>query len=186
MSRIGNAPITVSKEVAVTRDGDTLVVKGPKGELRLTIPNGISITVAGDTVTVARKHNDKPSRAVHGALRAIISNMVAGVTKGWSRVLELSGVGYRASVSGANLVLSVGFSHLITITPPSGITFGVNEGKIMITGIDKQQVGQMAANIRAVKKPEPYKGKGIKYEGEHIRKKAGKAKAVGGAPGATK
>lgn len=184
MSRIGNAPITVSKEVVVTRDGDTLVVKGPKGELRLTIPMGISITVAGDTVTVARKHNDKPSRAVHGALRAIISNMVAGVTKGWSRVLELSGVGYRASVSGANLVLSVGFSHLVTIVPPSGITFGVNEGKIMITGIDKQQVGQMAANIRAVKKPEPYKGKGIKYEGEHIRKKAGKAKAVGGAPGA--
>ena len=186
MSRIGNAPITINKDISASLDGSTFVVKGPKGELRLAVPEGITVAVTADTVTVARKHNDKPSRAVHGALRAIISNMVAGVTKGWSRVLELSGVGYRASMSGANLVLSVGFSHSVTITPTSGITFTVSENKITITGIDKQQVGQMAANIRRLKKPEPYKGKGIKYEGEHIRKKAGKAKAVGGAPGATK
>lgn len=184
MSRIGKAPISIDKEVTVASDGKLLLVKGPKGELRLILPKGITVTVVDSTVTVTRKHNDKPSRAIHGALRAIISNMAIGVTKGWSRVLELSGVGYRANVTGANLVLSVGFSHQVTIVPPAGITFVSSEGKITITGIDKQLVGQMAANIRAVKKPEPYKGKGIKYEGEHIRKKAGKAKAVGGAPGA--
>lgn len=184
MSRIGNQPIIVPKEVTVSVDGMEAVVKGPKGELRMTIPGGIAVALHGDNLEVTRKHNDKPTRALHGALRAILANMIEGTTRGWTRTLELSGVGYRASVNGANLVLSVGFSHQVTIIPPAGITFTATESKITITGIDKQQVGQVSADIRAVKKPEPYKGKGIKYEGEHVRKKAGKAKAVGGAPGA--
>jgi len=164
MSRIGNAVIIIPKEATVSVDGKTAVVKGPRGELHLTIPMGIVIHVSGDNLEVTRKHNDKPTRALHGALRAILANMIAGVTRGWTRTLELSGVGYRASVSGANLVLSVGFSHQVTIVPRTGITFTATEGK----------------------KPEPYKGKGIRYEGEYVRKKAGKTKAVGGAPGAAK
>jgi large subunit ribosomal protein L6 len=184
MSRIGNAPITVVKEVAITQEGNVLVARGPKGELRSVVPVGIEVKINGETIEVARKHNDKPTRALHGAMRANIANMIVGVTKGWTRVLEMTGVGYRANLSGANLVLSVGFSHQVTITPPTGITFAAADGKITISGIDKQRVGQIASDIRAVKKPEPYKGKGIKYEGERIRKKAGKAKAVGGAPGA--
>lgn len=186
MSRIGNAPIEVPKEASAIVEADTLVVNGPKGELRMMIPKIIAFTVEGNTIAVSRKHNDKPSRAAHGALRAIASNMITGVTTGWTKTLELTGVGYRAALSGANLVLSVGFSHQVTIVPPKGITFATTESKITVSGIDKQQVGQIAADIRAVKKPEPYKGKGIKYQGEHIRKKAGKAKAAGGAPGATK
>jgi large subunit ribosomal protein L6 len=184
MSRIGNAPITVAKEATITLDGSTLVVKGPKGELKMTVPMGVVVEVKDGIATVTRKHNDKATRALHGAIRAAVFNMVEGVTKGWTRTLEMSGVGYRANLSGANLVLSVGFSHQVTITPPEGITFATADGKITISGIDKQHVGQIAAKIRGVKKPEPYKGKGIKYEGERIRKKAGKAKAVGGAPGA--
>ena len=186
MSRIGNAQINVPKEVTVTRDGDTIVVKGTKGELRTVIPAGLSVSIDGSTVDISRKNNDKPKRALHGYLRAVLANSITGVSKGWTRTLELSGVGYRANISGANLVLSVGFSHQVTVEPPPGIAFAVNENKIIISGFDKQVVGQTAASIREIKKPEPYKGKGIKYENEHIRKKAGKAKAVGGAPGAAK
>lgn len=184
MSRIGNAIITISKDVTVTQGADEFVVKGPKGEIRIPAPKNLTVTIAGDTVSVARAHHDKASKSLHGYLRAVLANAVTGVTKGWTRTLELSGVGYRASMSGANVVLSVGFSHQVTITPPPGISFTVTENKINVIGIDRQAVGQTAAKIREVKKPEPYKGKGIKYEGEHIRKKAGKAKAVGGAPGA--
>lgn len=184
MSRIGNAPVTVPKDATVTVSDGSVVVKGAKGELRLVIPVKIKVSVDESIVTVSRIHNDKPSRALHGFVRASIANMVEGVTKGWTKVLELSGVGYRANLNGVNLVLSVGFSHQVTFAPPTGITFAVEEGKIAITGIDKQAVGQIAATIREIKKPEPYKGKGIKYAGEHVRKKAGKAKAVGGAPGA--
>ena len=129
MSRIGNAVIIIPKEATVSVDGKTAVVKGPRGELHLTIPMGIVIHVSGDNLEVTRKHNDKPTRALHGALRAILANMIAGVTRGWTRTLELSGVGYRASVSGANLVLSVGFSHQVTIVPRTGITFTATEGK---------------------------------------------------------
>jgi large subunit ribosomal protein L6 len=186
MSRIGNAIITIPKEVTITQEGDMMVVKGPKGELRYSIPYGLSVEINDSILTVKRANNDKPKRALHGYLRATLSNAVTGVTKGWTRILELSGVGYRSALSGVNLVLTIGFSHPVTIVPPTGITFSVNEGKIMISGVDKQSVGQVAASIREIKKPEPYKGKGIKYEGEHIRKKAGKAKAVGGAPGAAK
>ncbi len=144
------------------------------------------MTRDGETIKIGRRHNDKPSKSLHGYLRATLANAITGVTKGWTRTLELSGVGYRASVSGVNLVLTIGFSHPVTIEPPSGISFTVNESKIIVSGIDRQAVGQMAASIREKKKPEPYKGKGIKYEGEHIRKKAGKAKAVSGAVGGAK
>lgn len=184
MSRIGNAPIIIPKDVTVMVAAHEVNVSGAKGQLKVGIPDGITVSQEGDVLTVSRKNNDKPKRALHGYVRANLSNAVDGVSKGWTKTLELSGVGYRANLSGANLVLSVGFSHQVTIIPPKGIAFAVNEGKIVISGVDKQEVGQTAAKIRAVKEPEPYKGKGIKYEGEHIRKKAGKAKAVGGAPGA--
>ena len=184
MSRIGNATIVLPKEVTVIKDGDVVVIKGPKGEIRLPMSPVITFILEGDTVRLEIVHHDKASKSLHGYMRAAIYNAVVGVTRGWTRTLELAGVGYRATVTGVNLVLSVGFSHQVTIAPPAGITFTVNENKILVTGIDRQVVGQTAAIIRDVKKPEPYKGKGIKYEGEYIRKKAGKAKAVGGAPGA--
>lgn len=183
MSRIGNAIITISKDVTVTNESNTCVVKGPKGTLSLPVSDRVRVVLEGDVIRVERKHNDKDSRALHGYTRAVLANAVIGVTKGWTKTLELSGVGYRATLSGTNLVLSVGFSHQVTITPPEGITFQVVEGKIVVSGIDRQLVGHVASKVREVKKPEPYKGKGIKYEGEYIRKKAGKAKAAGGAPG---
>ena len=184
MSRIGNAPIHISHDITVTVDGYGVVVKGPKGELTTQIPAGIIVEKINDDIQVGRKSED--ARAIHGYVRAKLFGDIIGVTKGWSKTLELSGVGYRANLSGASLVLTVGFSHPVTIVPPAGITFSVVEGKVVISGIDKHLVGQVAANIRGVKKPEPYKGKGISYSGEHIRKKAGKAaKAVGGTAGAS-
>jgi large subunit ribosomal protein L6 len=186
MSRIGNAIIIIPKEATITKNGNTLAVKGAKGELQFDIPYGLSVEMKESELHVVCKTGDKARRALHGYFRAVLANAVEGVTKGWTKTLELSGVGYRATVEGVNLVLTIGFSHPVTIVPPAGISFAVNEGKIVISGIDKQAVGQTAASIREIKKPEPYKGKGIKYEGEHIRKKAGKAKAVGGAPGAAK
>lgn len=185
MSRIGNAIIVVPKEATVSVDGTQVSVKGPKGELSMQMPFRVSMKMADGNIEIERKGNDKPTRALHGYVRANLANLITGVTKGWTKTLELSGVGYRAAITGVNLTLNLGFSHPVTIAPPSGIQFAVTEGKVVISGVDKQLVGQTAAIIRAVKKPEPYKGKGIKYQGEHIRKKAGKAaKAVGGAPGA--
>ena len=181
MSRIGNASLTISKDVTLTIEGDTVLVKGTKGTITVPVPKQVSIVQDGETVRVERKHNDKTSKALHGYMRAVLSNAIIGVTKGWTKTLELSGVGYRANLSGANLVLSVGFSHQVTVNPPAGITFQVVEGKIVISGIDKQEVGQVAAKVREIRKPEPYKGKGIKYEGERVRRKAGKAKATGSA-----
>jgi len=186
MSRIGNAIITIPKEVTIAKDGNTLVVKGPKGELSYAIPYGLSVNMGDATLEVVCKSSDKAKKALHGYMRAELANAVTGVTKGWTKTLELSGVGYRSVVEGTNLVLTIGFSHPVVVTPSPGIAFSVNEGKIVVSGIDKQKVGQTAASIREIKKPEPYKGKGIKYVGEYIRKKAGKAKAVGGAPGAAK
>jgi large subunit ribosomal protein L6 len=143
------------------------------------------VNIVDGKIEVKRSGNDKPTKALHGYVRANLDNLITGVTKGWTRVLELSGVGYRAAVTGANLTLNLGFSHPVTVVPPEGIQFSAAEGKIVVSGRDKQLVGQVAAKIREIKKPEPYKGKGIKYQGEHIRKKAGKAaKAIGGAPGA--
>lgn len=181
MSRIGNAPIEIPKDATITLDGRHIVVKGAKGELSFTVPLGVDVIHKEHELLVSRKRNDTTSRALHGFVRAHIANLVEGVTKGWTKTLELSGVGYRAAMSGVNLVLNVGFSHQVTLTPPPGIAFAITEGKIVVSGIDKQQVGQTAADVRAVKTPEPYKGKGIKYQGERVRRKAGKsAKAVGG------
>ncbi len=185
MSRIGNAIIIIPKEATVTAEGGHVVVKGPKGELHMNVPPRVSVQVSDGRIEVKRKGDDKPTRALHGYVRANIDNLVTGVTKGWTKTLELSGVGYRAAVTGTNLTLNLGFSHPVTIAPPAGIQFAAAEGKIVVSGLDKQLVGEVAAGIRAIKKPEPYKGKGIKYQGEYIRKKAGKAaKAIGGAPGA--
>lgn len=181
MSRIGKTPIEIPQGVTIVKDGSVLVVKGPKGELRGPLPEGIDMKIDGSVCTISCTKTDTKHLALHGFTRATLFNLVKGVTTGWTRTLELAGVGFRATVTNMNLVLTVGFSHEVTVTPPPGIAFAVAEGKIIVSGIDKQLVGQVAANIRNVKKPEPYKGKGIKYLGEHIRKKAGKsAKAIGG------
>lgn len=181
MSRIGKTPIEVPKDATLTVDGKDVVVKGPKGTMTMTLPDYVTVAVDGAHVVIACKKTDTKHTALHGFVRAELANMVKGVTVGFTKTLELAGVGYRAAVSGSNLVLTVGFSHAVTIIPPPGITLAVVEGKIVVSGINKQLVGQIAANIREVRKPEPYKGKGIKYVGEHIRKKAGKsAKAIGG------
>lgn len=181
MSRIGNLPVAIVKGVTVTLDGKTVAFHGPKGELTFSVPTGIAVEKQHETLVVTQKHDAKGIRALHGFFRAIISNAMHGVSEGWTKTLELSGVGYRASVSGASLVLTVGFSHPVTIVPPSSVNFAIVDGKVVVSGIDRQVVGQVAATVRAIKPPEPYKGKGIKYLGEYIRKKAGKsAKAVGG------
>lgn len=185
MSRIGKQPIIVTNEVAVTVKDGSVIVKGPKGERNVSIPDGLAVTVEKGTIVVSRKNEDRSLRALHGFFRSELHNAIVGVTSLWTKELELAGVGYRAAMSGSNVVLTVGFSHPVTITPPAGITLSMEEGKIVVTGIDKRLVGEVAASIRTVRKPEPYKGKGIKYVGEYVRKKAGKsAKAVGGAPGA--
>lgn len=186
MSRIGNQPVSVPSGVTVIQKAGLVAVKGPKGQLLLGVPRDISIRQNGEDLVVTRKGDNRFVRGTHGAFRAIVANAVVGVTSGWTKTLEMHGVGFRASVAGSDLELSVGFSHTVTIKPPVGITFAVSEGKIIVSGIDRHMVGQMAANIRKIKPPEPYKGKGIKYVGERIRKKAGKAKAVGTTPGATK
>jgi len=183
MSRIGNQPVSLPTGVTAQSDSGLFVVKGPKGEIRLPIPVNISIANEGDDLIIKRKGNHRAVRSTHGAFRAHAQNAIVGVTEGWTKTLEMHGVGFRASVSGSDLVLTVGFSHPVTITPPNGIAFELKDGKIVVSGIDRHKVGQIASDIRAVKPPEPYKGKGIRYEGERIRKKAGKAKAVGGAPG---
>ncbi len=185
MSRIGNTPVEIPKEVTTVVAADSVTIKGPKGELVFPVPHGIVVKAEGMTLVATRKRNDTAVKALHGTMVALLTNAVTGVTKGWTKQLELQGVGYRAALSGADLVLNVGFSHQVTIKPPAGITFAVTEGKISVSGVDKYLVGQVAASIRDVKPPEPYKGKGIRYVGEYVRKKAGKsAKAVGGAPGA--
>jgi large subunit ribosomal protein L6 len=185
MSRIGKTPIEILKEITVTIVDNTVIVKGPKGELSFIVPVGISVEKNDTVLNVKNTNSGKAADALYGYVRAQIANNIIGVSKGWDKILELSGVGYRAAIEGVTLVLTVGFSHPVKIEPPSGITFTVKEGKIIVSGINKQAVGQIASTIRSVKKPEPYKGKGIKYLGEHIRKKAGKAaKAVGGASAA--
>lgn len=185
MSRIGNQLISIPPDVTVGVEKHNISVKGPKGELVVAVPERITVELGGEGLVVGRAGNSKSIQALHGFMRATLANAVAGVSKGWTKTLELSGVGYRATLSGANLVLTVGFSHPVTITPPPGVTFAVSDGKVIVSGFSKQLVGQIAADVRAVKPPEPYKGKGIKYAGEVIRKKAGKsAKAIGGAPGA--
>lgn len=176
MSKIGRNPIQLPSGVTVNIAGAQVVVKGSKGELNYTLPQGISATLEGTTLTLTRKNDEKALRALHGLSRAILANMVTGVATGFSKTLELVGTGYRVRQAGNKLVLSLGFSHEIEYPAPAGIDFKV-EGTNLITvsGFDKQLVGQVAAEIRGYKKPEPYKGKGVRYQGEVVRRKAGKA-----------
>jgi large subunit ribosomal protein L6 len=176
MSRIGNALITLPSGVEVTIEGPKVIVKGSKGVLDLTLRPEVSIEVVDNILTVKRKSEDRLSRSLHGLTRSLLNAMVIGVSQGWTRNLEMVGVGYRATGGGEALTLSVGFSHPVVIKAPMGVTFAVAENtKITVSGIDKHLVGQVAANIRNVKPPEPYKGKGIRYAGEYVRRKAGKA-----------
>lgn len=175
MSRIGKRPIKLPAGVTITVDEDFVTVKGPKGELQQFTMPGITVTVDGDTVNVARKDDEAVHRAKHGLMRSLVNNMVIGVTDGFSKKLELHGVGFRVALAGNQLKMNLGFSHEVIYTLPEGISAKVEQNTITISGISKQQVGQVSAEIRALKKPEPYKGKGIRYEGEHIIRKSGKS-----------
>ena len=176
MSRVGNAPIELPNGVEVTAQDDEVQVKGPKGTLTQTIEPNIGIEVEDDVVTVTRTNDERQTRALHGLTRALIANMVIGVSEGFSKELTIVGVGYRAALKGSSLELQVGYSHPVNVEALDGVTFDVPEPtRIIVGGIDKQKVGQMAADIRAVRPPEPYKGKGIRYTDEYVRRKAGKA-----------
>ena len=176
MSRIGKAPIEIPAGVEVTVEGNLVRVKGPKGELSREIHPAMSITIENGALRVSRPSDEREHKALHGLTRTLIANMVEGVTKGYSKALELVGTGYRAAKQGNKLTLSVGYSHPVVFDPPAGIEFQVPApNQVIVTGIDKQLVGQVAADIRATRPPEPYLGKGIKYVGEHIRRKEGKA-----------
>jgi large subunit ribosomal protein L6 len=181
MSRVGQAPIPVPSGVEVKIEGRVVTVKGPKGELARTLPEKLSITQAEGVLTVARADEERESRALHGLFRTLVANMVTGVTEGYRRGLEIVGVGYRATAQGDRaLELAVGYSHTVKVEAPEGITFEVpSNTRIDVVGIDKETVGQVAADIRAIRKPEPYKGKGIRYQGEVVRRKAGKAASAG-------
>jgi large subunit ribosomal protein L6 len=176
MSRIGKAPITVPGGVTVTIDGADILVKGPKGELSRTLPERVTVRQDGDVLVVERIDEERESRALHGLIRSLVQNMVTGVTEGFHKDLDIVGVGYRAARKGSGLELSLGFSHPVVVDAPEGITFNVPQPtRVEVHGIDKQLVGQVAANIRAWRTPEPYKGKGVRYVDEHVRRKAGKA-----------
>lgn len=180
MSRIGKQPIALAKNVELSIDGETVRVKGPRGELVRTFPQGIGVAVEDGKAVVTRPNDEKQSRALHGLSRSLLNNMVIGVSEGFTKTLELQGVGYRATQAGQGISLAVGYSHPVDVSPPDGIQLEV-EGttKVHVRGIDKELVGQVAANIRKVRKPEPYKGKGIRYLGEYVRRKAGKAGKAG-------
>lgn len=177
MSRVGNAPITVPSGVDVAVNGNTVTVKGSKGELVRELPAGISASLEDTTLTVSRTDDAKESKAFHGLSRSLIQNMIVGVSEGFVKELEIQGVGYRATAKGSNaLELALGFSHPVSIQAPEGVEFEVPaQTQILVKGIDKQLVGQVAADIRKWRKPEPYKGKGIRYKGERVIRKAGKA-----------
>jgi large subunit ribosomal protein L6 len=176
MSRIGKLPVAIPAGVKVSLDGNKMTVQGPKGNLTQDLHERMSIAVETDQITVARPTDDKQDSALHGLTRALINNMVVGVTAGFEKVLQINGVGYRAEISGKLLTLSLGFSHPVVYELPTGISVEVEkQTKLTVKGIDKQLVGSAAANIRSFRKPEPYKGKGIKYADEHIVRKAGKA-----------
>lgn len=177
MSRIGKLPVEIPAGVTITVDGDVIKVVGPKGELQEAKLPTVEVIVEGNVLTVTRDNEEKLTKSQHGLMRALINNMVVGVTKGFEKKLEVNGVGFKVALQGNKLVLSLGFSHPVEFEAPQGITLSVDKMNISISGISKQQVGQVAADIRALKKPEPYKGKGIKYEGEHIIRKAGKTGA---------
>ena len=175
MSRIGKKPIEIPKGVEVEVDGYKVSVKGPKGELEKSFDQGMAISVKDNQIIVLRPNDQVKNRSLHGLVRSLINNMVIGVTAGYTKSLELQGVGYRASKKGNDLVISVGYSHPVEVTPPEGIDVDVpSNTEINISGIDKQKVGQFAAQIRSIREPEPYKGKGIRYKGEYVRRKVGK------------
>ena len=174
MSRIGKMPITIPSGVDVKVNGERVSVKGPKGELTQMIDPLISTEVEAGNLIVTRSNESKQSRSLHGLSRSLLANMVEGVTDGFTKVLEIQGIGYRAEIKGQNLTLLLGYSHSIIFQAPPEINIAVEQNKIQVGGIDKQLVGQVASIIRAFKKPEPYKGKGIMYEGEYVRRKAGK------------
>lgn len=176
MSRIGRKPIVLPKGVDVKIEGSEVTVKGSKGTMTFGVMQNIEVALEDGRIAVKRANDEKSVRAAHGMTRAILSNMVTGVNQGFERVLEIIGVGYRAQMQGKNLVMALGFSHPVEVVPPEGIEFAVDgPTKIIVRGIDKQLVGQIAANIRGYRPPEPYKGKGIRYVGEYVIRKAGKA-----------
>ena len=181
MSRIGKAPITVPGGVDIAIDGASVTVKGPKGTLSREVPGAITVRQEASQLIVERPNDERQNRSLHGLTRTLVSNMVVGVTDGFSKELEIIGVGYRAeALSPTSLRLALGFSHPVVMEAPEGITFEVpQQTRIIVKGIDKEVVGQVAANIRAVRKPEPYKGKGVRYVGEYVQRKAGKAASVG-------
>jgi large subunit ribosomal protein L6 len=176
MSRIGKMPIPLPAGVTVAIDGQNVAVKGPKGELALTVSEPIKITLEDNSVIVSRPDDEAKSKSLHGLTRTLIANNVHGVSTGFTKTLEIVGTGYRAASKGSNLELALGFSHPVVVEPPQGITLTVEGNtKIIVSGVDKQAVGEVAANIRKIRKPEPYKGKGVRYEGEKVRRKAGKS-----------
>ena len=175
MSRIGRAPIAIPAGVDVVVDGSTVTVKGAKGTLTRTMHSNITITKDGDVINVTRPNDNKENRSLHGLTRTLIANMIEGVSNGYKKELEINGIGYRAEVKGNTLVMKIGFSHEVIMEAPEGITVEVNGNKVTVSGADKQKVGQFAAEIREKRPPEPYKGKGIKYVDEYIRRKEGKA-----------
>jgi|SRR5690606_26718603 len=175
MSRIGRLPVSIPKGVDVKLDGDRITVKGPKGQLDLDVHPAMKLAIEDGEIRVARPTDEKPHRALHGLTRSLVQNMVTGVTDGFSRTLEIVGVGYRAEARGKSLLLNVGFSHQIDYNPADGVDVACpNQTTVVVSGIDKQKVGQAAAEIRGFRPPEPYKGKGIRYQGEQVRRKAGK------------
>lgn len=181
MSRIGRLPIPVPAGVDVTLEGTSITVVGPRGELHRELAPDLHVVRDGDVLRVERPRDDKRSRQLHGLTRTLVANMVTGVTEGYRRQLEITGVGYRAQKVGENLQLSLGYSHPVEMTPPAGVSFEVESPtRLTVVGIDKELVGQVAANVRSKRKPEPYKGKGVRYAGEVIRRKAGKAGKIGG------
>jgi len=176
MSRIGRLPIEIPSGVDVTVNGSAVTVKGPKGELGLTVASPIEVAQDGGQLLVTRPDDERESRSLHGLTRTLIANQIIGVTAGYSKGLEIVGTGYRVQAKGANLEFALGYSHPITVEPPAGISFTVEgNNRLTVHGIDKQAVGEVAANIRKLRKPEPYKGKGVRYAGEVVRRKAGKS-----------
>ena len=176
MSRIGRMPVTIPSGVDVTISGREVTVSGPRGRLSLEVAEPIEVSQNDGVITVTRPNDEGNVRALHGLSRSLVANMVTGVTEGYRKTLEIVGVGYRVQAKGPNLEFSLGFSHPVTVSPPEGITLRVETPtRLVVEGIDKQQVGEVAANIRKLRKPDPYKGKGLRYSGEHIRRKVGKA-----------
>jgi len=176
VSRVGKLPVPLPETVKVTRDKNKILVEGPKGKNEVTVHPNMNVKIGKREIVVKRPDDSKENRALHGLTRSLINNAVVGITEGFKKILLIEGVGYRAALSGKNLSLELGFSHKINVAPPENVTFEVvNPNQIVVSGINKQVVGEIAAKIRSFRKPEPYKGKGVRYEGEQIKRKAGKA-----------